>query len=199
MLQNISWQRSITIEARVRLDELPIGPPAPIFSAEIGSTSISLEVDDSGKVHFYAPNNPGCTTSLDVPSLSILNVGQTYHVAGTVTGSGSMDIFIDGAQVNSVVWAVTAFNCSSAGYVAGNRTLGGAGFIGVIDDLRISTSAIPRYPTHGFTPPSGPLPRDSTTVSLLNFDYLEVLGNPIFTSPTANISSFAGRYIISPF
>lgn len=194
--QDVTWNPTLTIEARVRLDSTP-SVSAVLFNATIGSSQVTFEIDTSRQVRLTVPYTAGCTGATNVVvSTQTLNVGQNYVLTGTAEAgaSGPIRIYIDGvASGEQFGVPVSAFNCNSTEYRVG------LDFVGVLDDLRVSTSPIPRY-SGAYTLPTSPLALDATTVALMQFDDRPGVGAaiPSLGQPGV-ITSFSGSYIISPF
>lgn len=192
--QDVTWDPTLTIEARVRLDSTP-SVSAVLFRATMGSAEVSFEIDSSRQVRLTVPYTANCTGATNVVvSTQTLNVGQNYVLTGTAAESGAIRIYIDGVASGVQLGVpVSSFNCNSTDYRVGMD------WVGVLDDLRVSTSPIPRY-SGAYTPPTAPLALDATTVALMQFDDRPGIDAVIPSQGQPGVvTSFAGSYITSPF
>lgn len=164
-----------------------------------------------GRLAFGVVNDAGSTFTL-CGSRSLLD-GQWHHVAlQRSAGTGALDIYVDGALDVSAIGPAGSVSLSVSGvapgcgagcdpfdrflFVGSGRSLGGArlGFTGWVDDLRFSGRI--RY-SQAFQPVRLPLPADSSTAALFQFD--EGTGSALYDAlrvavPSGNRPVASGRH-----
>jgi len=95
-------------------------------------------------------------STLSFVSAAYLPAVNTWtHIAVDRDASNVLRIYADGVVLNSATVTATIFN-STNGLTIANDSLGASGFIGQIDDLRI-TKGVARY-AGAFTPPTAAFP-----------------------------------------
>ena len=109
-----------------------------------------------GNVALFINGGPSFTTT------GTISTGSWQHIAWVRNGS-SFKIYIDGTEEGSGTGSPSIQQINSV--VGAQDSAGANGFIGNIDEIRISDTA--RY-TSGFTPSTEPFQNDANTLLLLH-------------------------------
>jgi hypothetical protein len=126
------------------------------FPTVFGATSASFGLQSSGYLFAFIGGS-GRTGSATAATLNAWN-----HVAYTRSG-GTLRMFLNGTQV--FTQSITTSMASSSNMIIGNDGGTSFGFVGYIDEVRISANA--RY-TANFTPSTVPFVNDANTRLLIH-------------------------------
>jgi hypothetical protein len=151
------------------------------------SDGIYLEALSNGTITATLYTGAGTQT---LNSNTVTYAANAWAHVAFVSYNGAGSLYINGIFVGTAM--NSQFPISMAGSVwVGNSSSGGTGFVGLVDELRI-TAGLARY-TANFTPPSGPFPGSSAPIITTGmkaptykraFDYLRNFGNnPAVTGP----------------
>ncbi|MCC6160567.1 MAG: LamG domain-containing protein [Deltaproteobacteria bacterium] len=140
------------MEAWIRIDEVRGEWQAIVQKVDLASYTYgySIRLDAANHLQFFVANSSE-GTACSVTDANPIPEGDWLHIAGTFD-SGSCSLFLGGTAVDSEVGTIETVGYHTDSLFIGHpSSLNPGGFVGAIDEVRISSTA--RY-SGAFTPNS---------------------------------------------